>query len=54
MTDEGVKRKLAAMFSAVLQFLTLGGLGIWMLRDFLNNIFSEFLDGKENKIKNWV
>lgn len=42
------------MFSAVLQFLTLGGLGIWMLTDFLIIIFGEFSDGKGKKIKNWI
>ena len=54
MTDEDVKRKLAVIFSAVLQLLTIGGLGIWMLADFLIIIFGEFSDGKGNKIKNWV
>lgn len=42
------------MFSAVLQLLTLGGLGIWMLTDFLIIIFGEFSDGKGKKIKNWI
>jgi len=42
------------LFTAVLQLLTLGGLGIWMLADFLIIIFGEFSDAQGNKIKRWV
>lgn len=38
-------------FSGIAQVLTLGGLGIWALADFIIIAFGEFSDGKNQKIK---
>ena len=40
--------------TAILQALTLGGLGIWMLVDFILLVTGEFKDANGRKIRNWV
>lgn len=40
--------------SAVLQLLTLGGLGIWALIDFILVICGEFRDAEGHKITRWT
>jgi adenylate cyclase len=40
--------------SGVLQLLTIGGLGIWYIVDFLIILFGEFTDSEGKKIKEWI
>ena len=40
--------------TAVLQLVTLGGLGIWALVDFIMIIVGSFTDGEGEKITEWV
>jgi len=40
--------------SGVLQLLTIGGLGIWYIVDFLIILFGEFTDSKGEKIREWI
>lgn len=40
--------------TAILQILTLGGLGIWLLIDFIRIIIGSFSDAQGNKITEWV
>jgi len=40
--------------SGVLQLITIGGLGIWYIVDFLIIIFGEFTDSEGKKIKEWI
>jgi hypothetical protein len=40
--------------SGVLQLLTLGGLGIWTMIDFIMIIVGAFRDGDDNKIVEWT
>jgi TM2 domain-containing membrane protein YozV len=40
--------------SAIVQLLTLGGLGIWMLIDLILILFREFTDGDGNKLTKWA
>jgi len=37
--------------TACIQLLTLGGLGIWSIIDFIIILCGEFTDGEDNKIK---
>ena len=39
--------------SAVLQLVTLGGLGIWTLVDLLFIVFGEFTDSEGKKVNTW-
>ncbi|HYL91044.1 MAG TPA: TM2 domain-containing protein [Burkholderiales bacterium] len=39
--------------SAVLQLVTLGGLGIWTLVDLLFILFGEFTDAQGRKVDTW-
>jgi len=39
--------------TAILQIFTLGGLGIWVLIDFILIIVGSFTDKEGNKITNW-
>ena len=39
--------------SAVLQLVTLGGLGIWTLVDLLFILFAEFTDADGRKVNTW-
>lgn len=39
--------------SAVLQLVTLGGLGIWTLVDLLFILFGEFTDSEGKKVNTW-
>jgi TM2 domain-containing membrane protein YozV len=39
--------------TAVLQLLTLGGLGIWTLADLLFILFGEFTDAEGKKVNTW-
>ncbi len=40
--------------SGVLQLLTIGGLGIWYIVDFLILLFGEFTDSEGKKIRQWI
>jgi len=40
--------------SAIVQLLTLGGLGIWMFIDFILILFREFTDGDGHKLTKWA
>jgi class 3 adenylate cyclase len=40
--------------SGVLQLLTIGGLGIWYIVDFLILLFGEFTDSEGKKIREWI
>ena len=40
--------------SAIVQLLTLGGLGIWMLVDLILILFQEFTDGEGQKLTKWA
>jgi len=40
--------------SGVLQVLTIGGLGIWYIVDFLIILFGEFTDSEGKKIRKWI
>ena len=40
--------------SAIIQLLTLGGLGIWMLIDLILILFREFSDGDGHKLSKWA
>lgn len=40
--------------SGVLQLLTIGGLGIWYIVDFLIILFGEFTDSEGKKIREWT
>jgi len=40
--------------SAIVQLLTLGGLGIWMLIDLILILFQEFKDGDGHKLSKWA
>ena len=40
--------------TAVLQLLTLGGLGIWALIDFILIVVGSFKDGEGNRITEWT
>jgi len=40
--------------TAILQILTLGGLGIWTLIDFIMIIVGAFTDKQGNKITQWT
>lgn len=40
--------------TAILQILTLGGLGIWSFIDMIFIIIGEFTDGQGNKITQWT
>jgi len=40
--------------SAIIQLLTLGGLGIWMLADLVLILFQEFTDGDGHKLTKWA
>lgn len=40
--------------TAILQIFTLGGLGIWLLIDFIRIIIGSFSDAEGNKITEWV
>jgi hypothetical protein len=40
--------------TAVLQLLTLGGLGVWMLIDFIMILTGSFTDSDDNKIVEWT
>jgi len=40
--------------SAIVQLLTLGGLGIWMLIDLILILFREFTDGDGHKLTKWA
>ena len=40
--------------TAILQILTLGGLGIWVLIDFIMIIIGSFTDKEGNKITEWT
>jgi len=40
--------------TGVLQLLTVGGLGIWMLVDLVMIITGNFRDGDDNKITEWT
>ena len=40
--------------SGVLHLLTLGGLGIWTLIDFVRIIIGSFTDAQGRKITNWT
>ena len=40
--------------SGVLQMLTLGGLGIWSLVDFIQIIIGSFTDAEGKKITQWT
>jgi TM2 domain-containing membrane protein YozV len=40
--------------TAILQLITLGGLGVWMLIDLIMLVTGEFRDGDGNKITEWV
>ena len=39
--------------SAVLQLVTLGGLGVWTLVDLLFILFGEFTDSEGKKVNTW-
>ena len=39
--------------SAIFQLLTIGGLGIWAMIDFVIALFGEFTDGEGRKITAW-
>jgi len=39
--------------TAILQIFTLGGLGIWVLIDFIMIIVGAFKDKEGNKLTNW-
>jgi len=41
-------------FTGILMILTLGGLGIWVLVDFIIIIIGSFTDRQGNKIKQWT
>ena len=40
--------------TGILQLLTLGGLGVWMLIDFIMIVTGSFTDSEGNKIRSWV
>lgn len=40
--------------SAILQLVTLGGLGIWMLADLIVIAFGAFSDGEGKKVTKWT
>lgn len=40
--------------TAVVQLLTIGGLGIWAMIDLLVILFGEFTDSEGKKIKEWT
>lgn len=40
--------------TGILQILTLGGLGIWVLIDFIMIIIGSFTDKEGNKIAQWT
>jgi len=40
--------------SAIVQLLTIGGLGVWALIDFILILFHEFTDGDGKKITKWA
>ncbi len=40
--------------NAVVQLFTLGGLGIWMVIDFLFIVFAEFTDSDGRKVDPWI
>ena len=40
--------------SGILQLLTIGGLGIWYVVDFLIVLFGEFTDSEGSKIREWI
>ena len=40
--------------SGVLQLLTIGGIGIWYVVDFLIILFGEFTDSEGKKIREWI
>lgn len=40
--------------SGILQMLTLGGLGIWCLVDFIRIIVGSFTDAEGNKLTQWT
>jgi TM2 domain-containing membrane protein YozV len=40
--------------TALLQLVTLGGLGIWMLYDLIMLVTGEFTDGEGNRITEWT
>ena len=40
--------------SAIIQILTLGGLGIWTLIDFILILFGEFTNDKGEKLIEWT
>jgi hypothetical protein len=42
------------ILTGVLQLLTLGGLGIWVLVDFILLVTSNFKDGEGSKITEWT
>ena len=51
----GVHRFYAGKIgTGVLQLLTLGGLGIWAMVDFILIIFGQFRDGEGNRITEWT
>ena len=39
--------------TAILQLITIGGVGIWTIIDLLFIIFSEFTDGQGLKVNTW-
>jgi len=39
--------------TAIVQLLTIGGLGVWAMIDFLIIVFGAFTDAEGNKIKEW-
>ena len=50
----GVKVYAGKNTSGVLQLLTIGGLGIWYIVDFLIILFGEFTDSEGKKIREWI
>lgn len=40
--------------TGILQLVTLGGLGIWVLYDFIMIIIGKFTDKQGNKITDWT